>query len=162
MDRRRGKLTREILFRGQTRKRGEKVNMAGKPLEGNWVYGGVLQGTGDFSVIYGSTDPDNISASKLEKHVVYTDTLGEYTGLSDKNEKKIFEGDIVRHYNRPDEPESYSQGVIFWDGVRCEWRRTAENNYDTWKIHKDCIYEIIGNIHDNPELVVWRKETDNG
>ena len=45
---------REILFRGQTRRYGEKVRMGdGKKLPGNWVYGGIFPGTGDFSVIYG-------------------------------------------------------------------------------------------------------------
>ena len=45
---------KEILFRGQTRKKGEKVFVgSGKPVDGNWVYGGVFQGQGDFSIIYG-------------------------------------------------------------------------------------------------------------
>ena len=43
---------RDLLFRGQTRKKGEKVFMDGTPVDGNWVYGGVFQGKGDFSVIY--------------------------------------------------------------------------------------------------------------
>ncbi len=37
---------REILFRGQTRRHGEKVNMRGDKLPGRWVYGGGLQGQG--------------------------------------------------------------------------------------------------------------------
>ena len=47
---------REILFRGQTRKNGEKVRMNGEKVPGNWVYGGVCQGVGDYSIIYGSDD----------------------------------------------------------------------------------------------------------
>ena len=79
---------REILFRGQTRRRGEKVNMKGDKLPGRWVYGGVLQGPGDFSIIYGGENLGDI-----EKHTVYTDTIGQYTGRDVKT-GKVFEGDI--------------------------------------------------------------------
>ena len=139
-------MNREILFRGQTHKRGEKVRMDGAPVDGHWVYGGIFPGEGDFSIIY--------SSGPIEKHVVHTDTVGQYTGLTDKNGAKIFEGDIVRHYNRADKPESYSQGVIYWDRRRCQWRRTTvANDYNTFDVKADCIYEVIGNIHDNPELM---------
>ena len=43
---------RDLLFRGQTRRKGERVLMNGKPIDANWVYGGIFQGKGDFSVIY--------------------------------------------------------------------------------------------------------------
>ena len=48
--------SRDIIFRGQTRRYGEKVRMDGTKLPGIWVYGGVLQGTSDFSIIYGCND----------------------------------------------------------------------------------------------------------
>ena len=41
---------RDLLFRGQTRKKGEKVFMDGRPGDANWVYAGIIQGKGDFSV----------------------------------------------------------------------------------------------------------------
>lgn len=80
---------REILFRGQTRRKGEKVRISGEPVDSNWVYGGIFPGEGDFSIIY-QTKP------KIEKFTVYSDTVGQFTGLTDKNGlTKIFEYDII-------------------------------------------------------------------
>ena len=134
---------REILCRGQTRRRGEKVNMAGDKLPGRWVYGGVLQGPGDFSIIYGGENLGDI-----EKHTVYTDTIGQYIGLTDKNGVKIFEGDIVRgrfaHRNiigqivyGGDATFFIQRGGLYGIGL---------NNASDW-------VSVMGNIHDNPELI---------
>ena len=137
---------RDIIFRGQTRKFGEKMYMNGTKLPGVWMYGGVLQGTGAFSVIYGCGDPKDKSTSNFGKHPVYSDTLGQYTGLTDKNDKMIFEGDILRTAN----------GVVFV----VEWEK--EGRFLGFTIGKDrrIVYinrepkaEIIGNIYDNPELL---------
>ncbi len=78
-------------------------------------------------------------------------TIGQYTGLLDKDGKKIFEGDIVKHYHDKKFPESYSKGYVFWDEEYLRWKRTSENV--NCCIANDCIYEVIGNIHDNPELL---------
>ena len=143
---------REILFRGQTRRFGEKVkNFAGDPMPSNWVYGGVCCGEGAFSIIYAYMDGEK--EIPIEKHVVYTDTIGQYTGLTDKNGKKIFEGDICRN-TKTGEIVS-----VKWHGTMAGyvWSRRKEgcaHLFDFGELFR-CFdkYEVIGNIHDNPELL---------
>ena len=145
---------REILFRGQTRKKGQKVWMDGSPVDGQWVYGGVLQGIGYFSVIYGGKNANDPSEG-LEKWCVYTDTLGQFTGLTDKNGTKIFEGDIVQFYG------TYNLEVFIENGhTEIRWFDTVTNSeckdmfYGNDEELGEC--EVIGNIHDNPELLNGR------
>jgi hypothetical protein len=138
---------REILFRGQTRRKGEKVkNVSGEPMDSNWVYGGCLQGKGDFSIIY--------TYEPLEKMVVYSDTVGQFTGLTDKNGKKIFEGDVIEIFDRTFivQFKNYRGGWFpFASGDGCGCCESETYAPDENGI-VDC-GEVIGNIHDNPELV---------
>lgn len=155
---------REILFRGQTRKRGQKVWMDGTPVDGEWVYGGVLQGVGDFSVIYGGKNA-NDPGEGLDKWCVYTDTLGQFTGLIDKNGKEIFEGDIIKFYKFRYEPDW--TGVVQYENctymavgqmpLAYEKRIDEKPTYYGFEVVMSGIdkttIEVIGNIHDNPELL---------
>lgn len=149
---------REILFRGQTRRYGEKVWMNGEKVPSNWVYGGIFQGTGDFSVIYGA-DKEDFTGSDLGKHVVYTDTVGQFTGLTDKNGKRIFEGDIVHILGNQSVEDwknvDYTALIAFLDGGFCALDGTIEEHclrrYALARLDFDM--EVIGNIHDNPEML---------
>lgn len=144
---------REILFRGQTRRRGEQVNMAGDKLPGQWVYGGVLQGTGDYSIIYGGENP-----GAVEKHTVYTDTIGQYTGLTDKNGVKIYEGDIVEICMPLTgvRPIVQRSEVYFDNGCYCVLWDGSDRFYNRSRIDgfiPQTTFEVIGNIYDNPEFI---------
>ena len=86
---------------------------------------------------------------------VYVDpeTVGQYTGLTDKNGVKIFEGDVVRCVSRLDYTNMV---VIFEDGefrmVKCEDYKTYTTGNGYFSVR--CFYkEVIGNIYDNPELI---------
>lgn len=133
---------REILFRGQTRRLGERLNNAtGDPMPSNWVYGGIFPGDGDFSVIYQQKP-------KIMKFAVYSDTVGQFICLTDKNKVKIFDGDIVKYGKKI--------GVVnYGTGCYCIKDIHSSNNPAVDIIFNDYCgdVEVIGNIFDNPELL---------
>ena len=145
---------REILFRGQTRKYGEKVKMNGEKIKSNWVYGGIFpqNGDGDFAIIY-QQEPT------VEKYPVYADTVGQYTGMLDKNGIKIFEGDIVDFSDRSD-GDGY--GVVRYDENETEFEFESDNICRSLGSYYPKNIEVIGNIYDNPEfLPEFLKEVQN-
>lgn len=138
---------REILFRGKRKDNGE------------WVEGCFVN---LWLIHYRKYEP-LITDNKAYSHEVDPATVGQYTGLKDKNGKRIFEGDILRiakkmdglgHYFSP--PLKYPVNVIVkWDLCAWMWETITECKYyitfpDAW-CHYEC--EVIGNIHDNPELL---------
>lgn len=120
---------REILFRG-------------KPLgnlHGKFIYGSLGVIDTDLCAIYHCFEFNDD-----EMQLVDIGTVGQFIGLTDKNGKKIFEGDIVKYINSSPCKINYidSQFVM----MRNNFYRNFERVYD------DEI-EVIGNIHDNPELL---------
>ena len=89
-----------------------------------------------------------------DAYEVIPETVGQYTGLTDKNGKKIFEGDIV---NAQD--DIFGSPFCFGITGKVVFEETAffiepENPMEAqWLFNECAIYEVIGNIHDNPELL---------
>ena len=123
--------------------------MNGEKLPGKWVYGGIFHQDDlgvSFAVIY-SYDP-------IEKHVVYADTVGQFTGLTDRNGIKIFEGDILSFQH----PFGNRHGIyrVVYSGYGFGCLNFYQPHYDT---PNDAFSEgteyftVIGNVYDNPELI---------
>lgn len=102
-------MSKNILFRGQTRKKGEKVTMSGTPIPSNWVFGGIFpqNNGGDFAIIY-QQDPE------IQKFPVYAETVCQYTGKNDKYGGKIFENDIITYVATVNGVDTPCKGKVFY------------------------------------------------
>ena len=128
---------RDILFRGKRIDNSE------------WAFGSLLIGrTATF--IWNNTE---VFAKDIDRS-----TVGQYTGLTDKNGKKIFEGDIIKIVPDYDYSDDYSISKVYsYNGILCvdyhgdDFDSTALGFLDDYLPDGD--FEVIGNIHDNPELL---------
>lgn len=128
---------REILFRGKRVDNGEWA--FGNFIEDKW---GDDNGNTIYAILQDRVAPD---IAELWTPVrVIPETVGEYIGMTDKNGKKIFEGDIIRYLHE------YVAVIIFENGMllaKC-------NGFVFMFTPDECPdIEVIGNIHDNPELL---------
>lgn len=135
---------REILFRGKG------------TIDGEWKYG-YYAGEVCKTPFSPTTKQDNIIqlGSNLWCEVV-PDTVGQFTGLTDENGTKIFEGDVVRISEDYYDGLHYSGNEVYYsDGAFCVEYETPE--YDVTSIgflvREGVEVEVIGNIYDNPELI---------
>lgn len=136
---------REILFRAKAVNRKEGHEYRTDYKNGDWVYG-LLANNNPYLDFAEMTNTDGISGIDVDKN-----TIGQYTGLTDKNGKKIFEGDIIKT-NKFSEPNK--QYIVKFD-----FQFGAFIGQDKYNIYFATFdgdsdqFEIIGNIHDNPELI---------
>ena len=138
---------REILFRAKAINRIEGKEYRTNYKNGDWVYGLLSKPHykfGNYDFTAEMTNTDLVSGIDVD----YT-TLGQFTGLTDCNGNKIFEGDIVACYYGGKE---YKGKIIYFDCAFCVSYSAPVKFIGTLDdIAIDC--EIIGNIHDNPGLL---------
>jgi len=129
---------REIKFRGISE-------------EGNkWVFGDLFHGVTYISINV-TERFDNYNSIK---HVVVNpETVGQYTGLNDKNGNEIYEGDILEFSMHARECGS----VIFRDGSFMVFRNSDDYCIADFEDENGYFFEILGNIYENTELIE-RKE----
>lgn len=125
-------MNREILFRGKRKDNGE------------WVFG-----------FYYESERYRKKVHRIYNWIthlhydVIPETVGQYTELSAYNGDKIFDGDIINIFERKIE-----NAVVYWDDLFVGWhaKNKKEPLITLFKTtHEN--YEVIGNIHDNPELL---------
>jgi len=119
------------------------IKFRGKRIDdGKWIYG----------YLAGTDSINNIDEVAYPNEDVAPETIGQFTGMLDKNGKEIYEGDIVRYYDDI-EDELVSSHVIYH-------KESCSFCADPTKLCGDYIgitaywqFEVIGNIHDKPELI---------
>ena len=154
-------MKREILFRGKRVDNGE------------WVYGRGLQQCKDelgneIVAIFTDVVKSEKYIKKEGRYTLYyapvkAETLEQYTGLKDKNGKKIFEGDVVHlkgdGYGGAKIGKDYYRVVTFHEGVFCLSIEDGVHYpvhtpiYEHSDSHNIVIWDVVGNITDNPELM---------
>ena len=126
---------REILFRGKRKDNGE------------WVYGNLIT---DGEDVYVLPKEDLLKGLDIggwidgvQAYEVVPETVGQYTGLTDKNGVKVFEGDIVCIFDG-----EYFSGVVKYSNEQGSFT-VDDTSLHYWVSD----IEVIGNIHDNFELL---------
>ncbi len=110
-------------------------------IDGTWVYG-------DFAHCQRITQTGTEPCIRVSGYDVDENTVGQFTGLYDKNGKEIYEGDIVKL------TQTYYEviGKIVYENTEfCLYVPEEDTTYNFFP--KDCRCTVIGNIHDNPELL---------
>jgi len=158
-------MNREIKFKGKSLKTGE------------WLYGDLIQ---DIPNKRCAIVPQK-RVWQVVKYEVIPESVGEYIGLKDKNGKEIYEGDIcifdiLNTLNRHPDINPYKKylHVIEWKSSIWgftplypelqheddrEWKSfCGDNGNDNWDVN---YFEVIGNIYENPELIIRRTINQN-
>lgn len=136
-------MTREIKFRGKRIKAEDKLE--------RWIEGSYIE----YTNIHNDKVIRIVSKSGYQNEV-YIDTIGQFTGLHDKNGKEIYEGDIVQMHIE----NGNILLVVTWNlevgawllklkGCNIEGVRTLGE----WLRDSSSVIQVVGNIYDNPELL---------
>ena len=140
------------------------LKFRGKTENNVWKYGSLLKDNPQ-KIYYIVDNEDGTGREVLEK------TIGQYTGLKDKNGKEIYEGDIVEFKDVGEEGYEYKEGfdfdniaqVVYKNGIYTlsNFGETDNSYYATNSTDEERLEEVlrngnckvVGNIYDNPELL---------
>ena len=134
-----------------------EIKFKGKRLyDGKWVYGSLFYENGFTYIIFKTYVKDTKFQSDGGKATVdywgiRANTESQYTGLKDKNGVEIYDGDIISHISNTD-PYFQNLEVHYRVGAFCLKNENEGLMGTIYQIHPS-LYKVIGNIHDNPELL---------
>lgn len=138
-------MNRTIKFRGKS------------VLNDEWIYG---------DLVHRINSPKTISPVQINGIGVKEDTVGQFTGLYDKNGKEIYEGDIVERITPKNPNFGFIGNVVFDKNIALfcvEHNKFGSNSRtpfvmpddwtDEYSNKLECEFEIKGNIYDHPQLI---------
>ena len=153
-------MNREILFKAK------RKDWKSLPKEKWWIEGAVLQSDDRAYIATSFVSGTEDEPLMVVAYEVIPDTICLYTGLTDKNDKKIWENDIVRYtFDYPSETATENGlkeriSSVFWSEWRGSWSVYADErkgkgmNNDLFKYARNGnTVEVIGNIFDDKELL---------
>ncbi len=114
------------------------IKFRGRDFAGLWHYGDLIHNDENLLIRFGG----------CAHAYIENETMGQFTGITDKNGKDIYEGDIMN------DPTSMCVGVVEWNSILCQFQLSWQNMHtaaDLFFMVK-CGSFVIGNIHDNPEM----------
>lgn len=118
------------------------VKFRGKRFDnGEWIYGSLLDGD---IIVSGPVDADGEYIGLGEWCSVHPETMGQLTGLKDKNGKDVYEGDIIRSYNEFGDAFAVLSVVKYHEDLA---------RYSGFDVECGDYEEVIGNIYEHPHLL---------
>lgn len=141
------------LYRGFCRNENgtETIVLNGERIKGEWVQGNLVEipqtiGIRFYIIVGLSYYNDKYDLGSCSVEVIEETVCEAVRGLTDRNGKQVFEGDMVKHYHDRSFPEAFSKGKVFYCPLYLRWKRSSEN-VDCC-LDPDCHYEVIGTIFD--------------
>jgi uncharacterized phage protein (TIGR01671 family) len=141
----------DILIKKNKNKMERTIKFRGKSISGEWVYGDLIQLDTQLCIAKSHQWAGVPANNSIEIDVtkIVPETVGQFTGLKDRNGVKIYEGDVIQYETDYD----LMRFEVKWNKDTLMWEAVSQVIVDEPLYYKNGFIEIIGNIHDNPELI---------